>query len=285
MITRDLDFFMMEDKMPPPTVKAYEVRASTALPRSNLPGMDYALNPYVGCEHDCVYCFAPDMLHKDPVKWGKEVGVRSNLPTLLAKEIKNKRGVIGIGTVTDPYQQLEKSCLVTRKCLMEIVRHDNPISVLTKSDLVVRDIELIASTKRPEVGITITSVDDRISCALEPGAPLPSIRLEALRKLTEARLNTYAMVGPVLPMLEDQDLNDLVEAIAKTGTKRLMVDRMRYRPGLEERMAKMPLMEAEPYHKRYQRGIANRDRARALEQVLALACKECSLRFEQAFEQ
>ena len=179
--------------------------------------MDYALNPYVGCEHDCVYCFAPDVLHRDPSKWGKEVGVRSNLPTLLAKEIKNKRGVIGIGTVTDPYQPLEKSCLVTRKCLMEIVRHDNPISVLTKSDLVVRDIELIASTKRPEVGMTITSVDDRISRAFEPGAPLPSIRLEALRKLAEAGLNTYAMVGPVLPMLTDRDLTDLVEAIARTA--------------------------------------------------------------------
>ena len=283
MITRDLDFFMMEDKMPPPTVKAYEVKATTALPRSNLPGMHYALNPYVGCEHDCVYCFAPDMLHKDAVKWGKEVGIRSNLPTLLAKEIKNKRGVIGIGTVTDPYQPLEKICLITRKCLMEIVRHDNPISVLTKSDLVVRDIELIGATKRPEVGVTITSVDDRISQAFEPGAPLPSRRLEALRQLTAAGLNTYAMVGPVLPMLSDSDLKELVRAIAKTGTKRLMVDRMRYRPGMEETMAKIPLMETEPFHQRYQQAMADRDRAHAVEKIIESACLEFSLRFEQAF--
>ena len=283
MITRDLDFFMMEDRMPPPTVKAYEVRASTALPKSNLPGMDYALNPYVGCEHDCAYCFAPEILHKDPVRWGKEVGVRSNLPTLLAKEIKNKRGVIGIGTVTDPYQQLEKSCLVTRKCLMEIVRHDNPISILTKSDLVVRDIELITATKRPEAGVTITTVDDRISLAFEPGAPLPPRRLEALRQLVDSGINTYAMVGPVLPMLSDDDLKDLVTAIAKTGTKRLMIDRMRYRPGMEEKMAKIPLMEAEPYHGRFQGAIADRDRARAMERTIENACSEFSLRFEQAF--
>lgn len=283
MITRDLDFFMMEDKMPPPSVKAYEVKATTALPRSNLPGMDFALNPYVGCEHDCVYCFAPDMLHRDPVKWGKEVGVRSNLPTLLAKEIRNKRGVIGIGTVTDPYQQLEKSCLLTRKCLMEIVRHDNPISILTKSDLVVRDIELITATKRPEVGITITSVDDRISQAFEPGAPFPPRRLEALRQLSEAGLNTYAMVGPVLPMLSDSDLKDLVGAIAKTGTKRLMVDRMRYRPGMEETMAKLPLMETEPYQKRYQQAMADRDHPHSMERVIANSCAKFSLKFEQAF--
>ncbi len=283
MITRDLDFFMMEDKMPPPSVKAYEVKATTALPRSNLPGMDYALNPYVGCEHDCVYCFAPDMLHKDPVKWGKEVGVRSNLPILLSREIKNKRGVIGIGTVTDPYQQLEKSCLLTRKCLMEILRHDNPISILTKSDLVVRDIELIAATKRPEVGITITSVNDRISQAFEPGAPLSSRRLEALRQLTETGLNTYAMVGPVLPMLSSDDLEDLVGAIAKTGVKRLMVDRMRYRPGMEEAIAKMPLMETEPFHERYQQAMVDRDHPQSMEKVIAKTCAKFSLKFEQAF--
>jgi DNA repair photolyase len=283
MITRDLDFFMMEDRTPLPTVKAYEVKATTALPRSNLPGLDYALNPYVGCEHDCIYCFAPDMLHRDASKWGKEVGVRSNLPMLLAREIRNKRGVIGIGTVTDPYQPLEKSCLVTRKCLMEIIRHDNPISVLTKSDLVVRDIELISATKRPEVGITITSVDDRISSAFEPGAPLPSRRLEALRQLSDAGLNTYAMVGPVLPILQEDDIHELVKAIAKTGTKRLMVDRMRYRPGMAEAFAKMPLMETEPFHARFQRAIADRDNAQTLERVLFNSCKENSMKIEQAF--
>lgn len=283
MIMHDLDFFLMEEKMSPPTVRAYEVKATTALPRSNLPGLDYALNPYVGCEHDCVYCFAPDVLHKDVTKWGKEIGVRSNLPKLLAKEIKNKRGVIGIGTVTDPYQPLEKSCLITRKCLMEIVRHDNPISVLTKSDLVVRDIELIGETKSPEVGITITSVDDRISQAFEPGATLPSKRLEALRQLTASGLNTYAMVGPVLPMLSERDFYELVRSIANTGTKRIMIDRMRYRPGMEETISKMPLMQTEPYHARFQEALADRDQAVRIERVIAVSCAESSIKVEQAF--
>jgi DNA repair photolyase len=284
MITRDLDFFMMEDRMPPPAIKAYEVKATTALPRSNLPGLDYSLNPYVGCEHDCVYCFAPDMLRKDAAKWGKEVGVRSNLPMLLSKEIRKKHGVIGIGTVTDPYQQLERSCLVTRKCLMEIIRHDNPISILTKSDLVVRDIELISATRRPEVGMTITAVDDKVSQAFEPGAPLPSRRLEALRLLTDAGLNTYAMVGPVLPMLSEADLKELVHAIVHTGTKRLMVDRMRYRPGMEETIAKLPLMETEPYRARYREAREDRDSAQVLERTIEKACAGSSLRLEQAFQ-
>jgi DNA repair photolyase len=283
MIMRDLDSFMMEENVSPPKVKAYEVKATTALPRSNLPGLDYALNPYVGCEHDCIYCFAPDVLHKDVTKWGKEVGVRSNLPTLLAKEIKNKRGVIGIGTVTDPYQPLEKSCLITRKCLMEIVRHDNPISVLTKSDLVVRDIELIGETKSPEVGITITSVDDKISQAFEPEAPLPSKRLEALRQLTASGLNTYAMLGPVLPMLSESDLNELVRSIAHTGTKRIMIDRMRYRQSMEETISKMPLMQTEPYHARFQEAMADRNQAVHIERVIAVSCTELSIKVEQAF--
>ena len=133
--------------------------------------------------------------------------------------------------------------------------------------------------------MTLTSVNDRISQAFEPGAPLPSRRLEALRQLVDAGLNTYAMVGPVLPILSDDDLKDLVSAISRTGTKRLMIDRMRYRPGMEERVAKIPLMETEPYHQRYQMGMADRDSAQALEQVLALACKERSLTFEHAFGQ
>jgi len=284
MITRDLDFFMMEDRAPPPTVKAYEVKATTALPRSNLPGLDYALNPYIGCEHNCIYCFAPDMLHRDASKWGKEVGVRSNLPTLLAREIKNKRGVIGIGTVTDPYQPLEKSCLLTRKCLMEIIRHDNPISIMTKSDLVVRDIELITATKRPEVGITITSVDDRISQVFEPGAPLPSRRLEALAQLTTAGLNTYAMIGPVLPVLCISDIENLVAQIAKTGTKRVMVDRMRYRPGMEGTIARLPLMGTEPFRARYQESLADRDNSHILEKTISRTCIKFNLKFEQAFD-
>jgi DNA repair photolyase len=91
------------------------------------------------------------------------------------------------------------------------------------------------------------------------------------------------MVGPVLPMLTDDDLKDLVCAIAKTGTKRLMIDRMRYRTGREEKMAKTPLMEVEPYHGRYQGAIADRDRVQAMERTIENACSELSLRFEQAF--
>ena len=234
MIIRDLDFFMTERPEEPVRVKASDVKARMALTPSSLPGLNLALNPYVGCEHGCLYCFAPDVVKKERETWATEVGYRSNLPVLLNHELRTKRGVIGIGTVTDPYQPLEKTLLLTRKCLMEIARHDNPISILTKSDLVTRDIELIRSTARPEVGITVTTIDEQLALKLEPGAPSPRRRLEALGQMVRANIESYAMIGPVLPFLEDRDLTLLLEAIKATGCTRVMVDRLRLRPGLEQ---------------------------------------------------
>jgi DNA repair photolyase len=129
---------------------------------------------------------------------------------------------------------LESFTLITRKCLMEIARHDNPISVLTKSDLVLRDLELIRSTRRPEVGVTMTTTDEILASKLEPGASTPCRRLEVLRELARSGVECYAMVGPVLPFLEDDRLRALLEAIMATGCRRVMVDRLRLRPGLEQ---------------------------------------------------
>ncbi len=153
---------------------------------------------------------------------------------VLSRELKTKRGVIGIGTVTDPYQPLEGVLLLTRKCLMEISRHDNPISILTKSDLVLRDLELIIATRRPEVGITVTCMDEGLAKRIEPGAPSPRRRIAALGELSRSGVNSYAMIGPVLPFLEDQDLTAILKEVKAVGCGRVMVDRLRPRPGLEE---------------------------------------------------
>ena len=235
MITRDLDFFLDDGRKEMPfSVSAKEVRCKVALPLSNLPGLDLALNPYVGCEHGCVYCFAPDVLKRDRSDWATKVDYRANLPVVLSRELRNKRGVIGIGTVTDPYQPLEGVLLLTRKCLMEISRHDNPISILTKSDLVLRDLELIIATRRPEVGITLTCMDEGLAKRIEPGAPSPRRRIAALGELSRSGVNSYAMIGPVLPFLEDQDLSAILKEVKAVGCGRVMVDRLRPRPGLEE---------------------------------------------------
>jgi DNA repair photolyase len=200
----NLDLFLaMEEGRPVPRApRVAEVRTRVALPPSRLPGLDYALNPYIGCQHDCLYCYAPYVMRRERSEWTK-VQARTDLPQALAKELGGKSGVIGLGTVTDPYQEAERHLLITRRCLMEIVPYPMKVSALTKSDLILRDLDLYGDLQG-EVGLTVTSISDALSRELEPGASLPGKRLEALRELSEAGINAYALVGPLLPLLEER---------------------------------------------------------------------------------
>jgi len=230
-------FLMMDDGRPVPRApRIGEIRTKVALPRSRLPGLDYALNPYVGCQHDCLYCYAPYVTKRPRTEW-TTVLARTDLPQALSKEIRGKKGTIGLGTVTDPYQEAERHLLITRRCLMEIVPHGLSVSVLTKSDLILRDLDLYKELKG-EVGITVTSVNDDISRMLEPGAPLPGRRVEALRKIAEEGLNAYALIGPLLPLLTEKDIDQMVEELSSTGIKWVMLDRFRPRPGMFEDIAR-----------------------------------------------
>lgn len=232
-------FLMMDDGRPVPKApRIGEIRTKVALPASRLPGLDYALNPYVGCRHDCLYCYAPYVTKRPRAEW-TTVLARMDLPQVLAKEIRGKKGMIGLGTVTDPYQEAERHLLITRRCLMEIIPHGLSVSALTKSDLILRDLDLYKELKG-EVGITVTSVNDDISRMLEPGAPLPGKRLEALRRLAGEGLNAYALIGPLLPLLTDRDIDDMVEALSATGIKWVMLDRFRPRPGMFDDIARRP---------------------------------------------
>jgi len=218
------------------------VEAKRALSPSGLPGIDYALNPYGGCEHGCVYCYAPEVLHSDWRDW-RVVKVRSNIPLRLSKELSGLDGTIGIGTVTDPYQYAEKRFKLTQKCLIILKDKDFRIHLHTKSDLVLRDIGLLASM-RGEVGITITSIEERYSKITEPGAPMPARRLEALMQLTAAGIDTYALIGPVLNHLEGKE-ESFVDAVASTGVKRVYIDALNSRPLLTERLNRMNIRGSE----------------------------------------
>ena len=189
-----------------------------------------------------MYCYAPEVLHTDWKDW-RVVKVRSNISDRLSKELSGLEGTIGIGTVTDPYQYAEKRFRLTRRCLEILKERDIRIHLHTKSDLILRDIDLI-SAMRGEVGITITSVSDRFSKITEPGAPLPEKRLEALRMLSERGVDTYALIGPVLNHLEGGE-KDLVGAIVSTGVKRVYIDSLNLRPLLAERLARMNIRGSE----------------------------------------
>jgi DNA repair photolyase len=210
---------------------------------SRLPGLDLTLNPYQGCAHDCTYCYAPYLMRRERERWS-EVSAKADLPRLLRAEASKRRGVIGLSTATDPYQPIEAGLRLTRRCLEELVRAQARVSVLTKSDLVVRDADLLMKLPKAEVGITITTSRDDLARIFEPGAPPPSRRLRALRELNEAGLDTYVFIGPIIPYVTDAGMDELMAAIVGSGCRRAMTDRLRLRPGMLARMTSRPGAEA-----------------------------------------
>lgn len=196
-------------------MKIKEIKTKSALTKSNLPEVDYCLNPYIGCAHGCIYCYARFMRrftgHNKDV-WGQFVDVKVNIAELLKKELtKNpKLGAILLGSVTDAYQPVEKKYGITKAILEVLVHYQYPLSILTKSDLVLRDIDILTRISNCEVGLTITSLDKKYSKVIEPLAVSPDRRLEALSRLHKAGIKTYAFIGPVLP-----GITDLTEMLAR----------------------------------------------------------------------
>ncbi len=216
-------------------MKVREVACTTALSDTSLPGLDYALNPYRGCSIGCVYCYAPSVLREERA-WGRFVDVKRNLPAVLAKELKRKaRGIVGIGTVTDGYQPLEARYHITRYCLEQLVRFDFPVSVQTKSSLVLKDMDLLRRLREAEVGVTITTMAEGDRRRFEPFASPSERRVDTLRRLNEAGIRTWAFVGPILPATTEASLESLLRSIAEAGTRHVLFDRLRFRPGVFRR--------------------------------------------------
>lgn len=209
-----------------PAVLIKEIRCKSALTPSRIAGIDYALNPYVGCAHGCRYCYADFMRrytnHREP--WGTFVEVRVNAPDQLARDVERLRpGVVSLSTVTDPYQPLEQRYALSRRCLTVLARTLFPVSILTKSPLVTRDLDLLRVLPECEVGLTITTDDERMRRLFEPHAPPIAERLTALAALKAAGMRTYAFVGPALPM-NPQRLAAMLQGLVDE----VLVDRVNY---------------------------------------------------------
>ncbi len=153
-----------------------EIRVKSALSRSGLPEYDYALNPYLGCQHGCIYCYAMDFTRGEPgVKWGGEVVyVKVNLVQALLRDIRRLRpGIVGISTITDPYQPVESRYKLTRRSIEVLCNADYHVSIQTKSALIIRDIDVISKCGRAvDVGFTITTMRDTYR-VIEPMAAHP----------------------------------------------------------------------------------------------------------------
>ena len=203
-----------------------EKRVKSILSKSGIPGVDYCLNPYVGCAHGCKYCYATFMKrftgHTEP--WGTFVDIKMNAPEVLQRQLKRTaRGYVMLSSVTDPYQPLEKEYGLTRRCLEILLKHQFPVGILTKSPLVLRDLDLIRQFDDIEVGMTITTEDEGIKKIFEPGTPPITARIQALKELHDQGVSTYVFIGPLLP----QNPESLAEKIGP-HVDSVLVDRMNY---------------------------------------------------------
>lgn len=212
-----------------------EITSKTALSPSKLPGLDYALNPYSGCSHQCKYCYVPTVLHLPRETWGEIIFVKRNLPLVLAKELpKKKPGVIGISTVTDPYQPIEKKYTITQYCLEQLKKHDFSIQIQTKSDLILRDLGIIQQCYRPEIMISIGTSNDEHRKILEPYASSISKRLQILDELqNHPQIKTSVFLGPLYPNLSWDEIKTLLEIFIEKKVSRIMIDNLHLKPGLQ----------------------------------------------------
>ena len=207
----------------------------------NLP-FTWAINPYRGCEFACKYCYArythEFMELRDGVDFERKIFVKQQAAGLLRLELKKvkREEEIAIGTATDPYQPAERRFEITRAILEELARHSGlTIGIVTKSNLVTRDVEIlrrVGERNRISVNVTVTTVDAELARKLEPRAPRPDLRLEAVRQLNLAGVDAGVICAPVLPEITDgrRDLEALVKAASEAGAKWIFANPLFLKP-------------------------------------------------------
>ncbi len=206
-------------------------KARTIITRNSSPDIafDRSVNPYRGCEHGCIYCFArPTHAYHDlspGLDFETRLFAKPDAPALLRAEIA-KRGYvcrpIAFGTNTDPYQPIEAIWRITRGCIEVLAECNHPITITTKSDRVTRDIDLLAPTAAKglaAVMVSVTSLDPRIAMTVEPRAPHPEKRLKAVRMLTDAGIPTFVSLAPVIPQVTDHEMEHILERAAEAGAR------------------------------------------------------------------
>ncbi len=209
------------------TTKVREIECASAIGKCNFPGGGWAINPYVGCAHNCQYCYARFIKrftgHTEP--WGTFVDARINIAEVLERQLRSKKyhdQQIYLGTVTDPYQPAEEKYRLTRNILETLLHHQNPISILTKSDLVLRDLDLLKRFPHLDVNFTINTFDESWKKLIEPDSPSIQTRLQAIRRLTEEGISVFVMMGPYWPYFTKPD--QMLPRFKELGVKAIFTE-------------------------------------------------------------
>jgi len=220
-----------EEERPAVQTRFYRDFTKTIITRNDSPdvGFECSVNPYRGCEHGCIYCYArttPEYLgFSAGSDFESRIMVKMDAPELLSAELSSPRWkpqVIVMSGVTDPYQPVERRLQITRHCLEVLVRFRNPVAIVTKNRLVTRDIDLfaeLASRGGAAVNISVTSLDPNLQRVLEPRTSPPQARREAISQLRAAGIPVGVMVAPVIPGLTDHELPTILTACAKAGAQ------------------------------------------------------------------
>lgn len=258
-------------------LKVTEKFCKVALSKSNADFRDYTVNAYIGCQHGCVYCYANFMRRftghlSDP--WGSFVDAKVNLLDVLSKELQRRpRGTVWLSSVCDPYQPLERKYELTRGAIELFSRHKEfPISILTKNALVLRDLDLFEGMKdRADVGFTVTTFSPNAQPVFEPYASPVGDRIDALRKLNDAGIDTWVFIAPILPFATEEDLQQGLQRLAEAGVKRLLTDRYnargmimhqtleaykRWRPDTDPMKVRDLLWHGDRYYREFDKKIA-----------------------------
>ncbi len=219
-----------------------EIVAKTILNRSTLGG--YSLNCYIGCQHACVYCYARYMQRFHPHKeaWGDFVDVKVNAVEALYKQLRRAEpGDVFVSSACDAYQPLERQYRLTRRCAEVLMEYGFQVNVLTKSTLVLEDLDMYVRGRTARIGVTVTTPSDEIARIWEPGAAPPSKRFAVLARAKEAGLATSVMFGPLLPGLSDDagTIGILFQKAADLDVDVIWTDCMNPRPKVWESVRKV----------------------------------------------
>ena len=221
----------IDGALPPLRTTVTVEKPKTILSRNQSPDIpfDRSINPYRGCEHGCIYCFArPTHAYHDlspGVDFETKLFAKPDAPALLRTEL-SKRGYvckpIAFGTNTDPYQPIETDWRITRGCIEVLAETDHPLTITTKSNRVLRDLDLLAPMAAKglaAVMLSITSLDPRIAMTLEPRAPHPEKRLAAVKALSAAGIPTFVSISPIIPSITDHEMEAIIERAADAGAR------------------------------------------------------------------
>ena len=228
-LERDEEWNPEED--PSPATQFYRDATGSIINYNDSPdiGFNASINPYRGCEHGCIYCYARPtheyLGFSAGLDFESKIMVKDNAPELLRKELSStkwKPQVIAMSGVTDCYQPVERKLKLTRRCLEVLAEFRNPVGIVTKSHLVTRDIDLLgelASHRAAVVFVSLTTLDASLAAKLEPRASLPHHRLAAIEALSKAGIPVGVMTAPIIPALNDHEIPNLISAAVNAGAQ------------------------------------------------------------------